>query len=348
MSHRALFTDRHETPPVEVALLQPQPIAREAAPTAAHAPAVPVTRAPHRPADASKALQALDANAPTASPALAAPDAAPSGADTTQSSESTRGRARGRGDAPENRSGVKFSVPPSGELRYDTFYNGVQNAPGTIHWASNVERYEILVSVPLPFVGTFTYASRGRIDAFGLAPERYVEQRGHRPEQVTTFDRAAGRIAFTRTSATLPLPDGAQDRFSMIMQLASLVRGEPNAYMPGVTRNFYVADNDSGEFWPIETISDERVRTAQGVVNARHFMRLPRYAGDARHIDVWLAPELGWLPARIRQTEPNGTQVELVWRELVATPGAENASEQVTPEQPAGVAPAPAPIREEP
>jgi hypothetical protein len=33
-----------------------------------------------------------------------------------------------------------------------------------------------------------------------------------------------------------------------------------------------------------------------------------------RRIDVWLAPSLGWLPARIVQTEPNGTQFELVWR----------------------------------
>lgn len=346
-SHRALFADRSETLPVEVALLQPQPIAREAAPIA-HAPAVAAARTPRRPADAREALQALDANAPTTAPALAAPRAAPSSADTRQSTESAHGQTGKHGDTPESRNGAKFSVPPSGEFHYDTFYNGVQNAPGTIHWASNAERYEILVSLPLPFVGTFTYASRGRIDAFGLSPERYIEQRGRRPEEVTTFDRAAGRIAFTRTSATLPLPNGAQDRFSMIMQLASLVRGEPNAYMPGVTRNFYVADNDSGEFWPIETIGDERVRAAQGVVNARHFMRLPRYAGDARRIDIWLAPELGWLPARIRQTEPNGTQIELVWQALIVSSGAENAAEQMTLEQPAGVAPAPAPIREEP
>ncbi|TRX18743.1 DUF3108 domain-containing protein [Trinickia caryophylli] len=188
----------------------------------------------------------------------------------------------------------------------------------------------------------------GRIDAFGLAPERYVEHRGRRGENVTTFERDAKRIAFTRTSATLALPDGAQDRFSMVMQLASLVRGDPEVYRPGVTRNFYVADSDSGEIWPIETIGDETVRTSSGFVNARHFMRLPRRAGDSRRIDVWLAPALGWLPVRIAQTEPNGTVVELVWHGRPGPSGSENADPRVTPPDTSGVAPEQAPVREKP
>jgi hypothetical protein len=58
-------------------------------------------------------------------------------------------------------------------------------------------------------------------------------------------------------------------------------------------------------------------------------MRLPRHEGDRRRIDVWLAPSLGWLPARIVQTEPNGTQVELLWRGKLAVPGAENANQSM-------------------
>ncbi|HEY1609090.1 MAG TPA: DUF3108 domain-containing protein, partial [Paraburkholderia sp.] len=218
--------------------------------------------------------------------------------------------------------GVKFSVPPSGDLNYDTFYNGVRNQPGTIHWSSDGQHYEMIVSVPLPFIGTFSWTSRGHVDAFGLAPDKYIEKRGHRPEDVTTFNHDGKQIAFTRTPTTLPLPDGAQDRFSMVMQLASLVRGDPDAYKPGVTREFFVVDNDSGENWPITTIGDESVNTDHGFVTARHFMRLPRHDGDHRRIDVWLAPSLGWLPVRLVQTEPNGTQFELVWRGPLTLPAA--------------------------
>jgi hypothetical protein len=173
----------------------------------------------------------------------------------------------------------------------------------------------MVVSLSFPFVGTFRYASEGHIDAYGLAPERYTEQRGHHGSDVTTFDRAAkpAQIRFTRTPQVLPLPAGAQDRFSMVMQLASLVRADPGRYTPGVTRQFYVVDNDSGESWPVETIGKETVHTRSGDVPALHFMRLPRHTGDRRRIDVWLAPSLGWLPVRLLQTEPNGTQIELLW-----------------------------------
>jgi Protein of unknown function (DUF3108) len=337
---RETFAPPAAKPPVEVVLLQPQRIARDAARETPHR-ASPVPHTASKPRKAAPAQRVLQAVAPQPPPAAhRAPDAAATPA--TPGSAPFAASATGAGTADvgpiagdtktagakaggEPGQGVKFSTPPSGELRYDTFYNGVRNAPGTIRWTSDGNGYAMVVSVPLPFVGTFTYESEGRIDAFGLAPQRYTEVRGRRGEDVTTFDRAGGRIAFTRTPATLALPAGAQDRFSVVMQLASLVRGDPDAYKPGVTRNFYVADNDSGEVWPMETIGDETVRTPAGFVDARHFMRLPRRAGDARRIDVWLAPALDWLPARIMQTEPNGTQVELVWGGPLAPPGAENA-----------------------
>ena len=354
IGHRDRLAPDVAKAPVEVALLQPERVARE---PAAAGPRTPDAAAP-RPARIrrDKAQHVLHSIAPDAPRAASAP---PSSADNdaANAASATRGEtpaasasatAEGSGTAREKSAGAKFSVPPSGNLSYDTFYNGVKNAPGTIRWRSAASGYEIVVSVPLPFVGTFSYASQGRIDAFGLAPERYVERRGRRPEEITTFDRTARRIAFTRTSATLALPDGAQDRFSMVMQLASLVRGDPDAYRPGVTRNFYVADDDSGEIWPIETVGDETVRTAGGYVSARHFTRLPRRAGDMRRIDVWLAPALGWLPARITQTEPNGTQVELVWRGALAAPGAENAQPEMTPGERPDVVPVPVPTREEP
>ncbi|WP_096721429.1 DUF3108 domain-containing protein [Paraburkholderia acidicola] len=308
--------------PVEIALLQPERI--EQKPAAEPATAVPkpaqVQRArPRAPQEHVLTATQPDAKAPVAASAPAVPEAASAAAATAASG--ANGNAAATGASASNAAnatpatpGVKFSVPPSSDMQYDTFYNGVRNQPGTIHWTSDSQHYEIVVSMPVPFVGPFTYSSHGRIDPFGLAPDQYIEKRGRRPEDVTIFNRTDKQIAFTRTPTTLALPDGAQDRFSMVMQLASLVRGDPDAYKPGVTRQFYVADNNSGEIWPIETIGDETVRAAQGFVGARHFMRLPRHAGDERRIDVWLAPSLGWLPARIVQTEPNGTQIELVWR----------------------------------
>lgn len=342
--------------PVEIALLKPERIAQQpaaephAAPKPAPAPARAPARAPREhvltatrsePAAPTPAVPEA-ASAPQAASASASAGTAASGAASATASASAPAAA----SAPHAASGVKFSVPPSSDMQYDTFYNGVRNQPGTIHWTSDGQHYEMIVSMPVPFVGTFSYSSHGRVDAFGLAPDQYIEKRGRRTEDVTIFNRTDKQIAFTRTPTTLALPDGAQDRFSMVMQLASLVRGDPDAYKPGVTRQFYVADNDSGEIWPIETIGDETVRTAQGFIDARHFMRLPRHAGDTRRIDVWLAPSLGWLPARLVQTEPNGTQIELLWRGKLtaadANGAAGNASSANAQSNPTGNADTPA------
>ncbi len=355
---RETVVSRAEKPPVEIELLQPQRISREPAHEPPN-PSRPATHAARKPGSAALPEHVLQEVAPHAPPAPAeasAPAAASAALAASGAGTGANGSAAAAGvaeSADANTSGgpghgLRFSTPPSGELLYDTFYNGVRNPPGTIHWATDGSGYTMVVSVPLPFVGTFTYASEGRIDSFGLAPQHYVETRGRRGQNVTTFDREAGHIAFTRTPQTVPLQNGAQDRFSVIMQLASLVRGDPDAYKPGVTRNFYVADNDSGEIWPIETIGDETVRTPAGFIAARHFMRLPRRAGDARRIDVWLAPALGWLPARIVQTEPNGAQIELVWGGALAPPGAENAPSSVRREDSSDNGVAPQPSRVEP
>ena len=357
----------NEHVPVQVALLTPERVERKRATDAQQA----ATPAPAHKAVASKPREhVLTATQPAkqapavaaASDAAASASAAASQPDTNAKAGATAAgtaSAPAAASAPHAAAGVKFSVPPSGELQYDTFYNGVRNQPGTIHWTSNAQSYEMVVSVPLPFVGTFVYSSHGRIDAFGLAPDQYIEKRGRRPEDVAIFNRTDKNIAFTRTPTTLPLPDGAQDRFSMVMQLASLVRGDPAAYKPGVTRQFFVVDNNSGENWPVETIGDETIRTAQGYLETRHFKRLPRHDGDLRRIDVWLAPSLGWLPARIMQTEPNGTQFELVWRGKLnadgtgssvdstsgsnGTSGAGNTSPDNSANQPPGNSPAPTP-----
>lgn len=316
--------------PVQIALLKPERI--EPKPAEATPPAAPATpagnAAPAKPrehvltATRPGPARVTAASAPTAAEAAEAASAAAASAAAASAASDAAAKARanaasngaGKGTAAHATTGVKFSVPPSGELQYDTFYNGVRNQPGTIHWMSDGRTYEMVVSMPVPFIGTFSYSSHGHVDAFGLAPDQYIEKRGHRAEDISIFNRETRQIAFTKTPATLPLTDGAQDRFSMVMQLASLVRGDPDAYKPGVTRQFFVVDNDSGEIWPIETIGDESIRTTQGYISARHFMRLPRHDGDKRRIDVWLAPSLGWLPARLVQTEPNGTEIELLWR----------------------------------
>ncbi|MDI9701206.1 DUF3108 domain-containing protein [Burkholderia cenocepacia] len=343
MRNRESFTPPPATEiPVQIELLKPQPIERQPAPpapkpverpaeSAAPKAAAPKV-APPKPAPSHEPVLTSTQTAEHGEPPAAAASAASGTPGAAGASAATPGPAT---------SGVKFAAPPSGDLQYDTFYNGMQNMIGTIHWRTDGHTYDLSVSMPVPFVGPFTYRSEGRIDAFGVAPDRYVEKRGKRPEDIAIFNREIRQVVFTRTPNNAPLPDGVQDRFSMLMQLSGLVRGNPAAYKPGVTQQFFVIDNNSGETWPITVIGDEQVQTQAGIVAARHFMRLPRRDGDTRRIDMWLAPSLGWLPARLVQSEPNGAQIELLWHGRLAAPNVPaDASPSGATNAPA-VAPAP-------
>ncbi|AOJ63945.1 hypothetical protein WJ32_16700 [Burkholderia ubonensis] len=340
MRHREPFTPPAPAEvPVQIELLKPRPIERQPAQPAPKPVARPATLKPAAPEPAAPEPAAPKPAQPAAAPSRPAPQepvltstqtaaegvppaaAASAGGTASGASAAAAGGASGAATAGPASNGVKFAAPPSGDLQYDALFNGMQNSTGTIHWRTDGQTYELSVTMPVPFVGPFRYRSQGRIDAYGIAPDRYVEQRGKRPEDIAIFNREIRQVVFTRTPDNAPLPDGAQDRFSMLMQLSGLLRGNPDAYKRGVTQQFFVIDNNSGETWPITVIGDEPVQTAAGFIETRHFMRLPRRAGDTRRIDMWLAPSLGWLPARLVQTEPNGAQIELLWHGPLAAPG---------------------------
>jgi hypothetical protein len=354
------WVDRHksvsnpaptERAPVQVELLTPKPVAQAPSPAPKPAPAQPKPKpvatvrreeqslqiaqaqVPARAqAQALQAVQAAQAEQAAQQAAQAAQAAAAQAAAAKAASEAAAAQAAAAAAAAP---GDKFNVPPSGELRYDTLVNGVMNQVGNIHWTNDGQHFQMIVSIPLPFVGPFVYSSKGHIDRFGLAPEQYSEQRGRHAADVTIFNRETRQLVYTRTPNSQPLADGAQDRFSVVMQLASLVRGSPDTYKPGVVRQFNVADNDSAEIWPIETVGDENVQTPDGNVQARHFTRLPRREGDRRKLDFWLSPALGWLPVRILQTEPNGMQIEMLWSGKLqppAPPGTPDATHVSAPD----------------
>ncbi|SAL69416.1 hypothetical protein AWB68_03947 [Caballeronia choica] len=328
--------------PVQVALLTAKPVEPAAPPPPKPAvPPAPAPRAPVAPRASIAPVAPQPKPAPVMSVARDEPDAqAIAAADAASAAAASQAAAASAASAAAAASanaaaqaaaapaapGDKFDVPPTGDLRYDTLVNGMMNQTGTIHWTNDGQHYAMVVSIPIPFIGPFVYSSEGHIDRFGIAPEQYSQQRGRRAADVTIFNRETKQLVYTRTPANQPLADGGQDRFSVFMQLASLVRGSPDTYKPGVTRQFSVADNDSNEIWQFETVGDETVQARGGSFSARHFTRLPRREGDRRRIDVWLAPSLGWLPARILQTEPNGMQIELLWRGKLQPPGAANST----------------------
>ena len=223
--------------------------------------------------------------------------------------------------------GPNFSLPPSATLHYATYVNGVRNEDGVIRWATDGKTYTLAVEIPLPlFFGSLAFRSAGSVGPYGLAPTRYKEVRGRRQPAVPPFHYAADAtpasgtqsaptVTFTRTPAVLPLPEGTQDRFSVFLQLTGLARGKPERIAsPGLTLEMPIADTDSVEIARVQHIGEETIDIPGGTIRAQHFIRLPRRADDKRRVEIWLSAERGWLPVRLRQTEPNGMQFDLVYQ----------------------------------
>ncbi|MEF9412983.1 DUF3108 domain-containing protein [Ralstonia sp. SM1864_UCD524_TZ4] len=311
---------------VPTLLLQPEPVHPPAPP----APA-PVAAKPRPPAPRPHPQHAPT---PTPEPAPTVPDMADTelpeltgtGAQASADTGVVTDLGAERPDAPAAPPGPGFALPPSATLHYATYVNGVRNENGMIRWATDGKTYTLAVEIPLPlFFGALAFRSTGNVDAFGLAPLRYEEVRGRRQPDVTTFHRtvdpapASGTpgspvITFTRSPSVLPLPNGVQDRFSVFLQLTGLGRGNPSRLASqGVTLDMPIADTDSVELARVQRVGEDMVDTPDGAVRAEHFVRLPRREGDARRVEIWLAPERGWLPVRLRQTEPSGMQFELVY-----------------------------------
>ncbi|KFX27070.1 DUF3108 domain-containing protein [Ralstonia solanacearum] len=327
---------------VPTLLLQPEPVHPPAPPAAARAPAKPRPSAPHphpqpapvpmpMPAPTVPDMASMDPSELTSASAQASAD---TGMVTDLGGEGSDGPS-----GPPGQPGSGFALPPSATLHYATYVNGVRNENGVIRWVTDGKTYTLAVDIPLPlFFGSLAFRSTGDVDAFGLAPQRYEEVRGRRQPDVTTFHRTADPapasgtpdgpvITFTRTPSVLPLPDGVQDRFSVFLQLTGLGRGNPSRLASqGVTLELPIADTDSVELARVQRVGEDMIDTPDGTVRAEHFVRLPRREGDARRVEIWLAPSHGWLPVRLRQTEPNGMQFELVYLSQDTAPNGNGAT----------------------
>ncbi|WP_427312255.1 DUF3108 domain-containing protein [Cupriavidus sp. H39] len=291
------------SPPAPPAPPKPRPVARPARPQPQPRPAAPVP-------------QPEPQETPPA-PALATSPQGPSETVAGGGGEGSAARPAAAAPAPSGGpqggvDGLRYNPPPSATMHYASFVNGVQNPDGLIRWEQDGGRYRLAVETRVLWF-RFAFQSSGAMAEQGLLPERYEERRRNKVE-ATRIDAAAGTVAFA-SGAQAPFPAGAQDRFSVFLQLVGLVRGNPQRYAsPGVTETFQVADTRDVEPMQVQYVGEDEIDTGQGVVRAKHFVRLPRRANDRRRVEVWLAQSLGWMPVRLRQTEPDGTQIDLVYR----------------------------------
>ncbi len=206
-----------------------------------------------------------------------------------------------------------FAIPGSATLHYQVNVRARGQdwqARGELVWRHDGERYDAKLALNIPLLPLRTQHSTGRITPEGLAPVRYSDK--NRSEQATHFERDKGKVTFSSNRPDAPLLVGAQDRLSVILQLASMIAGDPRKFPQSTTITIPTAGTRETEPWIFTVEGDEELLLPGGKVAALKLLRNPRKEFDLK-IELWLAPAMDYVPVRVRLTQPNGDWADQQW-----------------------------------
>jgi Protein of unknown function (DUF3108) len=274
-------------------------------------PTPTTTVPPVVPSDEPAALTNLEATAPTNATAEATANTTATAIPTLTAAELAKREA----DNAQRRA-LKLQFPASSELSYNaTQISGGQpkNGSGTLKWTTDGSEYQMRLESSALFITLLTQTSVGKLGAEGLQPERFSDKRFNRSEKAAHFQREVGKITFSGKPTSTPLQSGAQDRLSMLMQLAAMAAGSAAQLAQAGQIAFQVSNTEEADQWVFLVQAREKIQVPAGETVALHLVRNARKEFDSR-LELWLAPNLGYLPARILQTEANGNTFELQLR----------------------------------
>ncbi|MFO6420626.1 DUF3108 domain-containing protein [Hylemonella sp. W303a] len=212
------------------------------------------------------------------------------------------------------------AVPASRQLRYEvrgTFAFIPLFADGDLSWRHGPSGYEARLRLDAGFLGTRERVSTGTITPMGLQPLRYTDRSQHQRDTEFDWPHAEARLA---RGGTALLDPGTQDLVSLYIQLACLFAMDAAApFLPpnGTQMPLPVLGNGkSVERWRLVIQGEETLELPGGRLRTRKLLRLPEDS-DNLGAELWLAPALNWMPARIRLREGRSSDVDLRWSQSV-------------------------------
>ncbi len=282
--------------------------------TAASQPAAAPPAAPSRAVRSAAPL--APGSAISAAPAeSAAPDVSKTTAQAESTSEASASAKDTTAEAPHSpatpgQASHPLVVPATLRLNYEIggLARGIHySARAALTWLQEAGRYDAKLTVSVFLLGERSLSSTGEVTADGLVPRRFADK--SRSEVAAHFLPEQGRISFSANTPDVPWQRGAQDRLSVFFQLASLMAGDPARAVPGTQLPLYVVGPRDAEEWVFKVGAPETITLPMGPTPTIYLLRLPRREYEQK-TELWLAPQLGYLPVRIKQTHHNGDYVD--------------------------------------
>lgn len=275
-------------PPVAASPATPPVPTPAVAPAPADPPATPAEATPPTPAAPTEP----PAEPPPPAPAEAAPAAPPAGPVQTVVSA--------------------FQVPSSIIARYAVKGEAKglpYSASAHLSWSHDGSQYEARLKIN-SLLGSREQVSTGRLTADGLAPTRFGDQ--SRSEQAAHFERDKGVISFSNNAPPAALQAGAQDRLSVLLQLGAMLAADPQRYAPGTRVDVQTAGVREADIWTFTVEDPEQLQIRNRARATIKLERMPRHEHDEK-LELWVAPDMDYLPVRVRLTQQGGDFVDLLW-----------------------------------
>lgn len=211
-------------------------------------------------------------------------------------------------------------LPAPVTLRYEVragFFRGT----GEIRWRRVDDGYRLSLEARVAGLTLLRMTSEGSIDAAGLAPDRFVDQRARRGAQAANFRRDKGTITFSGPAVEWPLLAGSQDQLSWMIQLAAIASAQPELLVEGGRIAMVVVGaRGDARVWTLRYAGRETVETSQGAVQAVKLTRDGAGPSD-RGYEIWLDPEHGYLPAHVTQRNSGGnSELDLLLEAIEPAP----------------------------
>jgi hypothetical protein len=214
---------------------------------------------------------------------------------------------------PAAQAARNYAFPASARLKYD-IKGEVKGFPyfanGELLWRQDGKTYDARMEISHFLLGSRVQTSTGQLTPHGLEPIRFGDK--VRSEVAAHFERTQNKVVFSANTPDVPLLPGAQDHLSVFMQLASMLGGAPGSFPKDTKLPFQAIGPRSSESWVFLVGELENLSLPGGEIKALKLSRPATGEFDPR-VEVWLAPDVGYLPVRIRLTQGNGDFVEQQW-----------------------------------
>jgi len=222
----------------------------------------------------------------------------------------------GAGSAPA------FEWPASTRLSYVLTgnYQGEVGGTAQVEWIRMGNRYQVhldvTIGLPILPLATRSMISDGVLTPEGLRPETFDED-----SKVAGRDRRRSTIRFEPDVVVLPGGQrnvrwpGLQDAASQFVQLTFLFTTKPELLAPGTVIDMPLALPRRVDHWVYDVLEKETLYTPFGAVEGVHLKprRVAKKGGDLV-AEMWIAPSLAYLPARIRISQDEQTYIDLMIR----------------------------------